>query len=80
MVGICSKSPTSCRAWHGVGARHPRVGGDPGLYRDTTAKSLDPRLRGDDEQERSAMSPVSSEAQQWRTHEARPDPPIASAA
>ena len=29
-------------------SRHPRAGGDPGLHRDMTLKSLDPRLRGDD--------------------------------
>src|SRR5690349_17652802 len=29
--------------------RHPREGGDPGLHRSMTLKSLDPRLRGDDD-------------------------------
>jgi len=28
--------------------RHSREGGNPGLYRDETLKSLDPRFRGDD--------------------------------
>ncbi|ROU04494.1 hypothetical protein D9T17_23660 [Lysobacter enzymogenes] len=28
--------------------RRPREGGDPGLHRGMAAKSLDPRLRGDD--------------------------------
>ncbi|ALN92916.1 hypothetical protein [Lysobacter gummosus] len=30
-------------------ARHSREGGNPGLHRDMTLKSLDSRLRGNDE-------------------------------